>query len=285
MVLTLHAIWPSVSWKHSLLTFLEPNIHFLTNRILAGIPLHRTTTVTRAASIETGEIWEIFWRLQGKRPGLHSNFCHPFKSNFTGDEFCLQRPLPTTLQRPTRSTLKYASIFQSFIEVLGVVIFSKISYHAYKSLKRVDLDYLLEKTIEKSQQILESAIAVPYHLSNVFVEFPLKELYRHGPSFLGWEGDSLPRICARITYHGDPEFWSLNMDEYQRVYDSKEAAALHFWKPVLMLIWAIGVLYMVRSIFATWALRRRERLDPDIVETYQAIRMLFRQFRRAMDTP
>mmetsp|Transcript_30139 Transcript_30139/g.57605 ORF Transcript_30139/g.57605 Transcript_30139/m.57605 type:complete len:139 (+) Transcript_30139:62-478(+) len=81
MVLTLHAIWPSVSWKHSLLTFLEPNIHFLTNRILAGIPLHRTTTVTRAASIETGEIWEIFWRLQGKRPGLHSNFCHPFKSN------------------------------------------------------------------------------------------------------------------------------------------------------------------------------------------------------------
>jgi len=42
---------------------------------------------------------------------------------------------------------------------------------------------------------------------------------------------------------------------------------------------------MVRSIFATWALRRRERLDPDIVETYQAIRMLFRQFRRAMDTP
>mmetsp|Transcript_11244 Transcript_11244/g.23601 ORF Transcript_11244/g.23601 Transcript_11244/m.23601 type:complete len:216 (+) Transcript_11244:2-649(+) len=215
MVLTLHAIWPSVSWKHPLLTFLEPNIHFLTNRILAGIPLHRTTTVTRAASIETGEIWEIFWRLQGKRPGLHSNFCHPFKSNFTGDEFCLQRPLPTTLQRPTRSTLKYASIFQSFIEVLGVVIFSKISYHAYKSLKRVDLDYLLEKTIEKSQQILESAIAVPYHLSNVFVEFPLKELYRHGPSFLGLEGDSLPRICARITYHGDPEFWSLNMGEYQ----------------------------------------------------------------------
>jgi len=210
---------------------------------------------------------------------------HLNPTNFTGDKLCLQRPLPTTLQRPTRSTLKYASIFQSFIEVLGVVIFSKISYHAYKSLKRVDLDYLLEKTIEKSQQILESAIAVPYHLSNVFVEFPLKELYRHGPSFLGLEGDSLPRICARITYHGDPEFWSLNMDECQRVYDSKEAAALHVWKPILMLIWAIGVFYMVTSIFATWALRRRERLDPDIVETYQAIRMLFRQFRRAMDTP
>jgi len=215
MVLTLHAIWPSVSWKHSLLTFLEPNIHFLTNRILAGIPLHRTTTVTRAASIETGEIWEIFWRLQGKRPGLHSNFCHPFKSNFTGDEFCLQRPLPTTLQRPTRSTLKYASIFQSFIEVLGVIIVSMITYHSYNSLKRFDLGYLLGRAIEKSQQIVKFAIAVLFHLSNVFVEFPLKELYRHGPSFLGLEGDSLPRICARITYHGDPEFWSLNMGEYQ----------------------------------------------------------------------
>jgi len=147
------------------------------------------------------------------------------------------------------------------------------------------LGYLLGRAIEKSQQIVKFAIAVPFHLSNVFVEFPLKELYRHGPSFLGLEGDSLPRICARITYHGDPEFWSLNMDECQRVYDSKEAAALHVWKPILMLIWAIGVFYMVTSIFATWALRRRERLDPDIVETYQAIRMLFRQFRRAMDTP
>lgn len=198
---------------------------------------------------------------------------------------CIQRPPPTTPQRPTRSTLKYASIFQSFIEVLGVVLVSLISYHAYNSLRRDDLDYLLEKAIEKSHQILESAIAVPFHLSNVFVELPLKELYRHGPSFLGWEGDSLPRICARITYHGDPEFWSLNMDECQRVYDSKEAAALHVWKPILMLIWVIGVFCMVRSILATWALRRRERLDPDMVETYQAIRMLVRQFRRAMDSP
>jgi len=72
------------------------------------------------------------------------------------------------------------------------------------------------------------------------------------------------------------------MDECQRVYNSKEASALHVWKP---LIWVIGVLYMVRSIFATWALRRRERLDPDMVVTYQAIRMLVRQFCRAMDAP
>ncbi len=152
-------------------------------------------------------------------------------------------------------------------------------------MKRVDLDYLLEKATEKSQQIFESAIVLPFHLAQVLVEFPLKELYRHGPSFLGWEGDSLPKICARITYHGDPEFWSRNMDECQRVYDSKEAAALHIWKPILMLFWIIGLFYMVRLILARWALNRRERLDPDVVETYQAIRMLVRQFRRAMNRP
>ncbi|KAL7469071.1 hypothetical protein ACHAXS_009327 [Conticribra weissflogii] len=75
------------------------------------------------------------------------------------------------------------------------------------------------------------------------------------------------------------------MDECQRVYDSKEAAALHIWKPILMLFWTIGVFYMVRLILARWALNRRERLDPDVVETYQAIRMLVRQFRRAMNRP
>ena len=57
-----------------------------------------------------------------------------------------------------------------------------------------------------------------------------------------------------------------------------------FRKPLLVSVIVVVVFYMVKSIVAARALRRRERIDPNMVETFRAINMLSRQLRRAMNT-
>lgn len=90
-----------------------------------------------------------------------------------------------------------------------------------------------------------------------------------------------PKICARITYHGDELFWSRNIEECERIYAAKELSALQVRKPIVV-AFLIGIIfYMIKSIVEARALRRRERIDPNMVETYRAIQMLTRQLRRA----
>ena len=90
-----------------------------------------------------------------------------------------------------------------------------------------------------------------------------------------------PKICARITYHGDELFWSRNIEECERIYAAKELAALQVRKPIVVAFLIGIVFYMIKSIVEARALRRRERVDPNMVETYRAIQMLTRQLRRA----
>ena len=127
-------------------------------------------------------------------------------------------------------------------------------------------------------------ISTPFWLFDVLVEFPLRELYRYGPSVVGWEGEPLPRICAQVTYTGDEGFWSRNIEECERIYRAKEDAAMQVRKPLFVLFIIVIVWYMVKSIVEARALRRRERIDPNMVETFRAINMLSRQLRRAMNT-
>jgi hypothetical protein len=88
-------------------------------------------------------------------------------------------------------------------------------------------------------------INLPLHIFDVIIEFPLRELYRHGPTFVGWEGESLAKICSRITHYGNEEFWARNMAECQEIYASKEAAAMQIRKPILIGFIVLILLYMV----------------------------------------
>lgn len=145
----------------------------------------------------------------------------------------------------------------------------------------VDWDWFFDVTLFYAELAVRFLINLPFQLFNVLVEIPLKETYRHGPSFIGWEGQPLPRICSQVTFHGDEAFWSRNMVECEKIYAAKEAAALHIRKPLLYIAIAAGLFFAVQSLVRTNAIRRQYRPDRNMVETYNALNILLRQFNRA----
>jgi hypothetical protein len=124
-------------------------------------------------------------------------------------------------------------------------------------------------------------------LLHATIELPLQELYGSGPWFLGWEGDPLPRICARITYHGDEAFWSRNGAECERIYAAKREAWMRLARPTMGLALLTVSVAVVRFTIWEWRRVRWERppTDRDMVETYRAFQVLLRQVRRAMHPP
>jgi hypothetical protein len=100
------------------------------------------------------------------------------------------------------------------------------------------------------------------------IQMPLAELYRQGPWLLGWEGDSLPRICSRITFHGDASFWMRNMEE------CVITTILRF----IMRERAQHKLNMAAQL-------RGPPTDLDMVETYRAFQTIIKQVGRTLGGP
>jgi hypothetical protein len=222
-------------------------------------------------------------------------YSNPLK--FVGEVLSLKRPPPPVTQHrpaaashsPERSAVMppsstQRSIFIQFLEMFGILIVVLASWWSYSAARAVDWDHFLDVMVTKFEVFVWGIISTPFWLFDVLVEFPLRELYRYGPSVVGWEGEALPRICAQVTYTGDEGFWSRNIEECERIYRAKEDAAMQVRKPLFVLFIIVIVWYMVKSIVEARALRRRERIDPNMVETFRAINMLSRQLRRAMNT-
>ena len=218
-------------------------------------------------------------------------------TSFVGEILCLKRPAPPKPKRslihptggaaPTTSSgvaTPRRSIFITFLELMGVGIVAAISYFLYGEAQLIDWSDVYDEVLFRMEGYLFMVLNFPFWLFDVLIDFPLREVYRHGPSILGWEGAPLPRICAQITYHGDESFWSRNLDECERIYEAKLIASMHWRKPIVIGSIILVVFYMVKSIVEARALQRRERIDPNMVETYRAIHMLMRQLKRAANT-
>jgi len=116
---------------------------------------------------------------------------------------------------------------------------------------------------------------------NTCIDLPLQEFYRNAPAVLGgWEGQSLPGICARITFHGDEAFWGRNVQECERIFSYKEEHYMRIVKPGVYGVLVVVVIYVIRMLVREHALHRRQPQNRDMVETYHAIQILLRQFKR-----
>lgn len=121
-------------------------------------------------------------------------------------------------------------------------------------------------------------LPVMYH---GLVTRPLQDTYRYGPSFMGgWEGASLTTICARMTY-GDEEFWKRNLRDCESMYEAKESAFLFVGRPLVFLLLILAFVWIVKQWLWYHELQQRERYqDRDMVQTYRAMQVLFRQVNR-----
>lgn len=198
---------------------------------------------------------------------------------FTNDVLSMNRPIRSEDRRPVNKSDAKSSIFVTFLEIVGIVAVTCASWMTYSATQRLDWDMATNKL----ESIFLAVVNIPFYLFAVMIEFPLRELYRHGPSLIGWEGESLARICSRVTHYGDEDFWKRNMEECEEIYASKEAAAMQIRKPALIGVIVLILFYMVKSIVEAQAMRR-QHLDPNMVETYRAITMLARQLKRAVNT-
>jgi hypothetical protein len=147
-------------------------------------------------------------------------------------------------------------------------------YLGYKYSTGRDINVILDRSQERAESFLGYIINLPFQIVEVCIDYPLKELYRFGPSIVGWEGQSLPLICSQITHMGDESFWSRNLDECQKIYDNKEVAMLHFRKPLVFCIISYLAFLVIRSLVQAWAIKEQNRPHPEMVEIYQTFKML-----------
>lgn len=201
---------------------------------------------------------------------------HSQPREFVNDVLSIARPNRSGESRQQHDPVGKSSIFITFLEIFGIIAVTMASWMTYTASQSVDWN----KTTNKLESVFLAMMNLPFSLFDAVVEFPLKELYRHGPSFFGWEGESLARICSRVTHYGDEDFWRRNMEECEQIYASKEAAAMQIRKPILIGVIILILFYMIRSIIEA---RRHPQLDPNMVETYRAITMLARQLKRVVN--
>mmetsp|Transcript_25602 Transcript_25602/g.37829 ORF Transcript_25602/g.37829 Transcript_25602/m.37829 type:complete len:323 (+) Transcript_25602:147-1115(+) len=169
-----------------------------------------------------------------------------------------------TYPEPHKSTT-WLALTKRMLPVVSIVLIIYLYFYG---------QLILATTHEWSADIFE-----------VVVNLPLRELYRYGP-YPGWEGASLPKICARITYHGDEDFWRRNLEDCQQIYSAKEEAMMRMSRPFIYLLTLIVGFFTIRSLvreYALWLSKHMEKPDRNMVETYDAFRVLFRQMNRAFD--
>jgi len=131
---------------------------------------------------------------------------------------------------------------------------------------------------------------IGYVISTIYwsiMELPLKELYRYGPWFIGWEGASLAQICHRISHYGNTEFWLRNASECEQIYSSKEEAFLRLARPALWIVLLVSVVLIVRwTIMEIWGRpHAHSQLDRDMIDLYRAWQVILRQTQRMGGPP
>lgn len=133
--------------------------------------------------------------------------------------------------------------------------------------------HYLELVVFPLQESLFGSVHVVHDL--VF-NLPLRELYRHGPHLIGWEGLALAEVCNRITHFGGRDFWSRNMSECEEIYAGKEEAFLRTVRPMVYTVLCILTFYVVRNLVAVYGESKRNRTDRAVLEAYHAFQTLVR---------
>jgi hypothetical protein len=133
--------------------------------------------------------------------------------------------------------------------------------------------------------IVSDSILLTYTtIYSTMIEQPLRDIYHYGPWFIGWEGDDISTICARITYHGDAQFWLRNMSECQRIYAAKEQAFIRIVLPFIYIVCAVVFVYTIRFLIQEYQNyqfqlynNHRNPLERDMADLYHSFHVILRQ--------
>lgn len=200
--------------------------------------------------------------------------CHLYEN----DMFRVPRRSPRDVYSQKVQKTSSAGLYR---ELLLYVIIT--SYVAYKFSTGRDINVLMDQFMEYIEVAMAFIINLPIQILESFIDYPLKELYRNGPAIIGWEGQSLALICAQVTHMGDESFWSRNMAECEKIYATKERAALYFRRPLVFIVLFYILFLVVRSLVHARAVREQNRPPPEMVEIYRTFKMVMKVIQRGMN--
>ncbi len=131
------------------------------------------------------------------------------------------------------------------------------------------------------------------------LDWPAREVYRYGPSIIGWEGRDMIDICTQMNRryyfvglgrnghdYEDREYWRQNPQACETIYRMKEESFARMCRPV----WYLVVL--VVSFFALQRLVEKitrpygpplNRSDRAVLDMYRNLQILSREHRRYED--
>lgn len=200
---------------------------------------------------------------------------------FTQATFCLKLPTTgTPIQCPfslSQIIIRYRKFLLCLLLfVAGLLLLGcyYVVYYRYQGSWVLSIDETIHHASQRTWALLGTCWSF---VVNGVVDESLRAIYRYGPSAIGWEGSSLPKICSRATFYGTEEFWMKNYEECLSIYNSKELSFLAYTRPLVLLI----LLCLMLILLVVTVRRRPPPLDPNMVETFRSIQMLARQLKRA----
>ena len=159
-------------------------------------------------------------------------------------------------------------------------------YHSILSNLFILLPIILAIVLYYQYNIVSDSVVLTYTtIYSTMIEQPLRDIYHYGPWFIGgWEGDDISTICARITYHGDAQFWIRNMNECQRIYSAKEQAFIRIVLPFIYLMCIVLFVYTIRFLIQEYQNyqfqlynNHRNPLERDMADLYHSFHVVLRQ--------
>lgn len=196
--------------------------------------------------------------------------------SYSNDVFSIARPIQSS--QPSKSATSSTKIsrlpifFFTFV-VLGYSILffqnttTTTTTHVYLQF---DIGYMILRLI-----------LAPFLFFDAMIDMACRRIYRYGPVWIGWDGASLSYICSQITYQKEA-FWYHHADLCEDLYASKEASFLQNVKIGIYIVLPLIFYQTIRSLFR-WA--RGRRMDPNAMETYDALTTIVRQLHNSLETP
>eukprot|EP00536_Pseudo-nitzschia_multiseries_P002761 jgi/Psemu1/301554/fgenesh1_kg.38_\ len=138
-----------------------------------------------------------------------------------------------------------------------------------------------------------------WRMVSFVLDWPAREIYRYGPSAVGWEGRDLVDICTQMnrryyfaglghagigSEYEDREYWRQNSGACETIYRMKEESFVRMCRPLWYLMVMIATFVALHRLIAAAFARdpppRLNRTDQAVLNTYHALQRLLREHSR-----
>ena len=216
--------------------------------------------------------------------------------------FCVTKPVRRKVSRSDQTDdVDRSSMISSYITSYNLVVATAILFGVIFSIPIV-----LNRFDSWNQFLYSIIVLIPHDLPSMWrivsyvLDWPAREVYRYGPSIVGWEGRDLIDICTQMNRryyfvglgrdghnYEDREYWRQNPEACETIYRMKEESFARmcrpFWYLTVLIVSFILIQQLVHNFIAKSPGRQLNHADRAVLDMYKALQILSREHRRQDD--